>query len=425
MPKRFRQIDEGWIRCVAGLLALGLLGLVVFSVAGSGDYNADAAANGDNVAPGIGALLHGSVGGYFARQPIIGLTSILLRLPFSALAAALGGNALGIYKFGAVACLLPLALAAAWLIGAPGLPLKARVLRLLAVIAVIQSPILEAAVELGHPEDVLAAVLASAAAVMAARGHARSAATLLGLSIGAKEWALVALVPVMIALPGRRRKVAAIVGLFVVVLVGLPWLADPAAFERALDVERGARYLSPLSPLWPVGVPISLIGGGYVAAGRALPWGLTRSSASLGLLVVAGLIAVVWYLRLRRRGAVFNPIGLLALLGALPCVCDTVDQRYYWLSLLLPLAAWEGTENRLPIGTVFVSLLVGAAYGAMGHVPSNLIYAGTLVAEAGVIGYVARYTARGKRDDGSLALQPSTKIGLPRPSPSRLPSLPQ
>ena len=369
----------------------------MFSVTTSGDYNSGAGANGDNAAPGMDALIHGSVAGYLSHQPIIGLTSILLRLPFAVLASALGGDGLMVYKFGALACMLPLALAAGWLISAPGLPPKRRVLRVLTVLVVIQSPILRAAVDMGHPEDVLAAVLASAAVVGATKGHGRWAAVLLGLAIGAKQWAVIGIVPVMIALPGRRREVAAIVTALVVLLVGSAWLGNPAAFERALQVERNAMYMGPLSPLWPFGTPIPMLGGGYVAAGRVIPWGWGRSAASLMLLAVAAVIGVAWYLRLRRRGVTCNPICLLALLGALPCICDTVNQRYYWLAFLMPLATWECVESRVPAAVVFVSLLVWAAFGAMGHVASNFIYVGAIVAEAALMIYVARHGTRPTR----------------------------
>jgi hypothetical protein len=153
-------------------------------------------------------------------------------------------------------------------------------------------------------------------------------------------------------------------------------------------------YLGPLNPLWPFGTPIPTLGGGYVAAGRVIPWGWSRSAASLTLLALAAAIGIAWYLRLRRRGVTCSPICLLALLGALPCICDTVNQRYYWLSLLMPLAAWESLESRVPAAVVFVSLLVWAASGAMGHIASNFIYAGTMVAEAILIIYIARHGTR-------------------------------
>jgi hypothetical protein len=58
---------------LTGCLLFGLLLMVVSSVDGSGDYNVSAAVGGDNAGPGIQALLHGSLDGYVAHQPIVGL----------------------------------------------------------------------------------------------------------------------------------------------------------------------------------------------------------------------------------------------------------------------------------------------------------------------------------------------------------------
>jgi hypothetical protein len=405
MSRRFQNgAGRERLALVAGVLALGLLGLVVFSVSGAGDYGVTRPVAGDNAAPGIEALLHGSVAGYLAHQPLIGLTTILLRLPLAALGSALGGDDLMIYKFGALACMLPLALAAAWLIAAPGLPLRLRLLRLLTVVAVIQSPILRAAVQTGHPEDLVAAVLATASVVAATRGHARWAAVLLGLSIGEKEWAVIAVVPVMIALPGRRREVGAIAAALVVLLSGIVWLGDPAAFEQALHAER-AMFLSPVSLLWPIATPVHLAGGGYLKVARPIPWGLTRTGASSAQLAAAAVLGGAWYLRVRRRGASCNPICLLALLGAMRCICDTQALPYYWLAMLIPVATWESTENRVPVATLCLSLMVWVLFGAMGHVPSNLVYAASVAAEAGLIVYLARQAVAPNRGAEDRMLQ--------------------
>ena len=104
---RARILSRPQLLILAGgaLLALGTL--VVFSVHSSGDYNVAAPVGGDNAGPGIVALLHGSVDGYTDHQPVVGLTSILLRLPFVAIANALGASALQSYQVGALICLLP------------------------------------------------------------------------------------------------------------------------------------------------------------------------------------------------------------------------------------------------------------------------------------------------------------------------------
>jgi hypothetical protein len=372
-----------------GIVVLAVLGVVAFSVHNSGDYSLAGAMNGDNAAPGIEALVHGSLSGYAARQPLMGLTTIVLRLPFAALVAAVGGGQLAVYEVGAFVCLLPLAWAAAWIISAPGLSARQRLVRGLAVLVVIQSPALRAAVKLGHPEEIVAAVLATAAVLVATKGHARTAAVLLGLAIGAKESAAIAVLPVMIALPGRRLDVGAITTALVALLVGAVIAADPAAFARA-EHAVASIYLGPLAPLWPVGTPIRTLHGGYVEAARTLPLGLTRTDASFLQTLVAGALGGVWYMHLRRKGLTCEPIRLLAVLGALRCICDTGDIEYYWVAMLLPVAAWEATEDRFPLATLSASIMVWAVFDGLNHVPSTLIYLAALAAETTLIAYLAR-----------------------------------
>lgn len=388
-----------------GLLVLAFLAVVVFSLKGSGDYGATQAVSGDNAAPGIEALLHGDVAGYFARQPLIGLTTIVLRLPFAAVASAVGGDDLSVYKLGALACVLPLALAAGWLLTEPGISRRHRLVRLVTVAVVVGSPLVRNTLEVGHPEDVTAAVAATAAVLLAMRDQPRWSAVTLGLAVGAKEWALIAALPVMLALPRRRLEVVAIAAALVMVLVGLPWLVDPSAMGRALHAQR-TDSLGPLSPLWPVATPIRMLGGGDVPAARTIPWGLMRTGAASLELAAAALAGGAWYAGLRRRGLRCNPLCLLAMLAAVRCVCDTAGQEYYWLALLVPVAAWECLESRVPVATVAVTLTVWLAYDAIGHVSSTLVYGLAALAEVGLMVFLAR--------QGTAPLRASGAPGPPR-----------
>ncbi|MFL5821977.1 MAG: hypothetical protein ACJ764_00890, partial [Solirubrobacteraceae bacterium] len=130
---RFRTSPRSWFAVGVGCVLLTLLGVLVFSIHNTGDYNVAAPVGGDNTGPGITALLHGSIAGYVSHQPVVGLTSIVLRFPFVAVASALGAGDLATYQVGALACLLPLAMFGAWLVTAPGLSRKQRLLRLSAL----------------------------------------------------------------------------------------------------------------------------------------------------------------------------------------------------------------------------------------------------------------------------------------------------
>src|SRR5947209_12273505 len=179
----------------ATCLCLALLVRAVFADQSTGDYVVGGSVAGDNAGPAVQGPLHGSVAGYLSHQPVIGLTSLLLRLPLAALAPLLGGGGLLTYQLGALACMLPLALLAGWPVAAPDLPVRTRLLRMVAVLIVVTSPIIKAQLENGHPEGTVAAVLATAAVIAATRGRARSSAVLLGLALGTKEWALIAVPP--------------------------------------------------------------------------------------------------------------------------------------------------------------------------------------------------------------------------------------
>ena len=342
------------IGVTATCLLFALLAYAVFANQGTGDYVIGGAVSGDNAAPAIQALLHGSLVGYVSHQPLIGLTSLLLRLPLAAVAPLFGGGQLLTYQLGALACVLPLALLGGWLVAAPGLSPRARLLRLVAVLIVVTSPLVKAALGAGHPEDILSAVLSTGAVIAATRDRPRLAAVLLGLAIGTKEWAVIAVPPVLIALPGRRRQVGVIAGAVALVLFALPILADPAAFVRALHGAETS-LVNQFSLLWPVSSPVHLPGG-QLAPARRLPLGLHRSGASTLILLAVAAVGVPWWIRARRRGAVCDPLALLVLLALLRCICDTTQLEYYLAGVLIPLGAWEALQDRLPVLTALLSV---------------------------------------------------------------------
>src|SRR3954469_11449033 len=95
------------------LAALAVAGAVVaLAQPALGDYtHTRAATNTDNAAPVIDAVLRGDLGRVPSSQPVMGPVSVVLRLPFAAVARAIGGRQLE-YWLGCVACLWALALLA-------------------------------------------------------------------------------------------------------------------------------------------------------------------------------------------------------------------------------------------------------------------------------------------------------------------------
>ena len=66
------------------------------------------------------------------------------------------------------------------------------------------NPITLRALDIGHPEELLGAVLCAGAVLAALRGRATLAGVLLGLAMANKAWAVLAIGPVLLALPERR-----------------------------------------------------------------------------------------------------------------------------------------------------------------------------------------------------------------------------
>jgi hypothetical protein len=344
-----RTNEERWIVVGRWLVVLAAGSWLAWSVSGltaSGDYVSRGPVGGDNAAPILLALAHGHVSQAASLQPLMGLTSILWRLPFVVLADLLGGGERLVYALGALACLAPALGLVVWL-ARRAASFHQLMFAALAAAAIVAGPATSQALQLGHPEEILATVLAILAVITATKGRHGWAAVLLGLAITTKQWTVVAAPCVLLALPDRRFAVAVRVALVAgLAAIALP-LADPAAFARAEAVVGGVR-VSGLYSLWS---SLELLVG--KPAIQTLPAGLTRSQASAVALLLA--LAVVWVYARRqasRRSHAIDALPLLALFGLLRCVCDPNPWSYYFVPLIIPLAIWEaGTLKRLPLVT--------------------------------------------------------------------------
>lgn len=357
-----RTNEERWIVVGRGLLVLAAgawLAWAVSALTTSGDYASRSPVGGDNAGPMLLALAHGHVSHVASLQPLMGLTSIVWRLPFVVLADLLGGSERLVYALGALACLAPAAGLIARL-ARSSTSFRQLTFATFAAAAIVAGPATSQAIRLGHPEEILATVLGIAGVITASKGRPGWAAVLLGLAIATKQWALVAAPCVLLALPDRRFAVAVRAALVAgVATFALP-LADPAAFARAEAVVGGGR-MDGLYSLWS---SLGLLFG--KSAITALPGGLTRSQASALALLLA--LAVVWVYARRqtsRRTHAIEVLPLLALFGLLRCVCDPNPWSYYFVPLIIPLAIWEaGTLKRLP-------LLTGACCAGLSLGPSG------------------------------------------------------
>src|SRR6185437_8038955 len=105
----------------------------------------------------------------------------------------------------ALPCLLASAAIGVWLVSRMRSERRPLLHRGIALAVCVANPITLRALEVGHPEELLGACLCVAAVLLAAGDRGVWAGVLLGLAIANKQWALLAVGPVLIALPGRRR----------------------------------------------------------------------------------------------------------------------------------------------------------------------------------------------------------------------------
>jgi hypothetical protein len=355
---------------LAALVCGGAAVDAAFSANLSGDYQVGGPIAGDNAAPAITALIHGNLSAYASHQPLMGPVSLLLRAPFTGIATALGAGHFSGYEVGALVCLLLVAGSAAWLLAAAApAALRGRDSSLvwvagLAAVYVLFGPVTHEAVAIGHPEEPLAGAFVTAAVLAALAGRGGLAGVALGLAVGTKEWALIGVLPVVIALPARRIRAITIAAGVAAVLYAPGAIIDPAALGHAGHMLADKRLVNPFSIWWPLGQPLHV--AGFVSGTvRLLPAGSTRLRL-VELLALAGLVLspLVW-LAFRRGVRVRDPLAALALLGLLRAITDPLPQEYYFLALLIPLAAWElAAIGRVPVvslvATLFVDLVPGA-----------------------------------------------------------------
>jgi hypothetical protein len=213
------------------------------------------------------------------------------------------------------------------------------------------NPLTLPALQLGHPEDLLGAVLCITGVLCAINDRPIWAAVLVGLAIPNKEWAVLAVGPVLVAL--HRTRVRALLvsgGVAGVLLAPLLLRAAGGFVAQASSVGLHSGYRLP--PAW-----------------------ITSLAHALVITIMLPLSAL--YARLARtRGRHPNDVLLLlALLFALRCVLDPWDISYYSLPFLLALLTWESLSfDRPPALTLAASfaawlILRGTGTGALNLPP--------------------------------------------------------
>ncbi len=318
------------------------------------------------VQPAFEALAHGHPLAFLQLAPVYG-GSLVERAPFALLPGLWGGGSLAVYRMVALPCLLASAALGIWLVARMRSEGRSALARGVTLAVCVANPITLIALEFGHPEELLGACLCVAAVLFASRGRALWAGALLGLAIANKQWALLAVGPVLLALPARRRLPSlASAGAVLAAVVGpllVAWnTASPAvAHSRAVAEAPGAIF-QPWQLWWFLGTPNHVpplkSGSPYPLSApltshpqwRLTPPWLPGIVHPLILAVGVALVAAFWLKRRRETGA--GAVGerdallLLALVMLVRCLLDEWDFIYYLLPFVLALLAWEVTGPR-------------------------------------------------------------------------------
>jgi hypothetical protein len=334
----------------------------------------------------VQALANLDFGKFFATQPAIGPVSVVVRAPFAALAgighdlveipASYHGDPpvavpprvfdsqLRLYRFGVFPCALALVLLAAFAAATAARHGRPWWLQLLAAALVLGLPLWDGAIHLGHPEEFLTTALTLGAVLAAVSGRAGWAAVLLGVALATKQWAVLALPAVVLAVdaPVVKRVVATTVAVYVAIMIPMA-IGDPGRFADTLTAPgTTAHGLVGTDSNWfqiAAHDDRRIFDGveHITIAHRRLPHVVESASHPFIALLAAGLAILLWRRRQQRDAA--SIFQLLALIFLVRCLLDPVTNDYYHLPFLAALALSEVlSERRLPI----LTLLATAAF---------------------------------------------------------------
>ena len=328
--------------------------------------------------PAVQALRDGRLADFVELAPAYG-GSLILRAPFAFLPDVWGGGDLALFRSMAIPCLAAVAFLAVLLWGRSRVSGAGRGAAALVLLLCAANPLIHRALRMSHPEEVLGAVLCVGAVLAAGARRPILAGALLGLAAANKPWAVLAAVPVAVALgagTGRaaanvarwrviatdsRVRAAAVAGAVGAAVLAPLALHGGAAFEEAGAVARSSGTISkPWQVWWFVGDhagPVyDLFGNEWPAGWRSPPAWLGQVARPLVLLVPL-LLSVVCAIRLRRRPW-HDALLLLALVFLLRCLLDPWNVSYYALPFLFSLLAWEvHARGGLPRLTLLATML--------------------------------------------------------------------
>jgi Glycosyltransferase family 87 len=328
--------------------------------------------------PAVQALRDGRLSEFGELAPSYG-GSLLLRAPFAVLPDLWGGGDLALFRSMAIPCLAAAVFLGLMLWQRSRVSGAGRGAAWLVLLLCVANPITLRALRTGHPEELLGAVLCVGAVLAGGARRPILAGALLGLAVANKPWAVLAAVPLAVALGGRtaragatvsrwrviatdpRLRAAAVAGVVGAAVLAPLALHGGAALQEAGTVARSSgEIFKPWQVWWFAG---DHAGPLYDAFGDQRPAGYRTPPAWLGqvarplVILVPVLLSVVCAIRLRRRPW-HDALLLLALVFLLRCVLDPWNVSYYALPFLFALLAWEvHARGGLPRLTLLATLL--------------------------------------------------------------------
>ncbi len=394
------------------LLLLAATALLTLADTATGDY-------GIELRPTVDLLLAGHVQDFFAAAPIYG-PSVLPRIPFVLAADQLGSGWVGVYLAGALACMFAVTGLAYVLDGRLAALGRARSIRVAVILTCLLAPVLTRAAPMGHPEEALAGALCALAVLAALSGHSGWAGVALGGAVAAKPWAVVAILPALLAAEGGRVRLlltaaATTAGAELPFLLAQP--AGTAGGTSAVRLSSAPHYFHPTQLFWPLReVIVDPVTGATGYRGPAL---IHQYSHPLIVLLALPLSAL-FALRLRsRRVERRDALALLALLLFGRSLLDPWNTIYYVLPSILALVSWEAlAHDGLPVGAMAISGLTYISFVVLaGRVGADALAAAYLAWALPAFALLARAAFTGA-PDGSRRTLPQPRISATASSTS-------
>ena len=371
MSPSWRQVAAALFLAVGACVALALVGMPTMAFT---DYETEAE-------PALQALRDGHLAEFLQLAPSYG-GSLILRGPFAVLPNLWSGGDLALFRLMAVPCLAAGAFLAVLLWSRSRAAGAGRGVAAVVLLLCAANPITLRALEIGHPEELLGGALCVGAVLAGGARRPILAGVLLGLAVANKPWAVLAAVPVAVALgphtrhaAAARRRWRAIVGdprfragaaaFAVAGLVLAPLvIAGSAAIAQAGETARtSGQIFQPWQIWWFVGDHAGPVYGlfGEKPGYRTPPGWISEVARPLVVLVPLAL-SLMCAVRLRRQPW-HDALLLLAVVFLLRCVLDPWNISYYAIPFLLALLAWEVHARRgLPLFSVSATLLTWVSF---------------------------------------------------------------